>query len=149
MEDTIKKTVSLIGGPARFARKKVTGWHPIWWACWGVFWILVVWDVYLALDPIDGNTWSEVMREASTLNPLFPWLLGVLLAHLFHFRDDLKPIFDRDAASTLMVAITIGLGVIGIYGVELTGWSMTLLVILGMVTALLFWPMHRQGQWHW
>jgi len=111
--------------------------------------MLVVWDVYLALDSVQGNTWSEVMREASTLKPLFPWLLGALLAHLFHFRDDLKPIFDRDASSTLMVALTFGLGVIGIFGVELTGWGMTLLVVLGMVTALFLWPKHRQAEWHW
>jgi hypothetical protein len=110
---------------------------------------LVLWDVYLAADGPRGNTWSEVMREASIRNPVLPWLFGAFLAHLFHFRDGLRPALDQDAARTLMVVLTLGLVGIGFAGLEVPGWVLAALVILGMVAGHLLWPKLRQGEWHW
>ena len=143
------EAIRLVGEPARFARKRLTGYRPIWWACWAIFWILVLWDIYLSIDAVCGNTWSEVMREASLRKPVLPWLLGAFLTHLFHFKDDLQPVIDRDAAITVMVILTLGLGALGITGIELAGWCMSLTVVLGMAAGLLLWPKHRLGAWYW
>jgi hypothetical protein len=51
---------------------------------WGV--ITIVWDVFLALDKIDGNTWSEVIMVWSYKLPFIPILFGVLSAHFFFNR---------------------------------------------------------------
>lgn len=149
MRNIKKETIRLIGEPARFTQQKMAGRRPIWIACWGVLWTLVVWDVYLSLDAIDGNTWSEIMRGASVRNPVFPWLFGAFLTHLFHFQDDLKSIFDQDASTTVMVVLTLVIGAIGIRGVELTDWWVTFVFFLGMVAGLLLWPKLRQAEWYW
>lgn len=150
MANSTRVIVRAVGAPARFTRRSLAGRRrPIWWACWGVLWTLVLWDVYLSLDATEGNTWSEVMRVASVRNPVLPWLFGAFLAHLFHLQDDLKPVLDHDAAHTVMIALTLGFVAIGIGGVELTGWLLATVVILGMVTAHFLWPKLRQAEWHW
>ena len=101
MRERFGSVLTLVGAPSRVARARVGSLRrrPILLSCWGLFWILVIWDVYLSKDTTKGNTWSEVIRLASGTNPILPWLLGSITTHLFHSRDALHPIFDPDAAS--------------------------------------------------
>lgn len=150
MRESTRAVVRAVGAPARITRGTLEGRRrPMWWACWTVLWALILWDIFLSVDDLRGNTWSEVMREASARHPVLPWLFGAFLVHLFHFRDGLKPVLDHDAARTLMAVLTLGLVGIGIGGVEATGWLLPLLLILGMVAGHLLWPKLRQGEWHW
>lgn len=121
----------------------------MWILCWVVVWILVVWDVYLALDGTKGNTWSEVLRVASQDNAALPWLFGILVGHLFHGRDDLSPIVHRDAAQTLLILLTLVLGVVSTAGVTLGGWLVAITGAAGIGAGCLLWPKHRQAMWHW
>jgi hypothetical protein len=41
-------------------------------------------DVYLALDGIKGNTWSEMIRSMGFVSTFIPWVWGVLSGHFFH-----------------------------------------------------------------
>ena len=140
-----------LGGPSRLAGQTLdkVGRRPIWLACWTVLWVLVIWDIYLAADAIDGNTWSEVTRVASRGVPFLPWFMGAFLAHLFHHKDDLSPILDRDASQTLMVLLGGALVAWGLAGAELQGWQFPATALGGVVTAYFLWPRHRWGEWHW
>lgn len=139
-----------VGAPARVAEKRLSGLRkPIWRLCWIVLWALLLWDVYLALDGIDGNTWSEVAREASRVHPFVPWILGASIGHLFHHRDDLPPIIEPSAASTIMFLLTLGILVLGLTGLELLGWQITAIALLGLVVGYGLWPKPRTEKWHW
>lgn len=46
--------------------------------------IIIGIDVYLAVDSIKGNTWSEMVRALSFKTPLAPWAWGGLGGHFFH-----------------------------------------------------------------
>lgn len=45
--------------------------------------LLVAWDVYVALEPVPGDTISEVILEAARRRVVVPFLAGVLCGHLF------------------------------------------------------------------
>jgi hypothetical protein len=46
--------------------------------------IIVGIDVYLAVDSVKGNTWSEMLRAFSFKSPFAPWVWGGLGGHFFH-----------------------------------------------------------------
>lgn len=110
---------------------------------------MVLWDVYLSLDSTEGNTWSEVMRLASESNPVFPWILGAFLSHLFHHKDNLGPLLEADAAQTVMFILTLLLLAMGWLGLELNGWQIATTAIMGMAAGYLLWPKQRLAEWHW
>ena len=146
----MERLVQAVGAPARATRATLESRRrPIWLACWVVLWMLILWDVYLSLDRLEGNTWSEVLRAASGRNPFLPWFFGAFLTHLFHHRDDLRPLVDRDAAQTLMVVFSLIFLALWGVGVELEGWLLSAVAFFGMVAGYLFWPKLRQGEWHW
>ncbi len=41
-------------------------------------------DVYLAVDSIHGNTWSELGRAVACVTPVLPWSVAFLCGHVFH-----------------------------------------------------------------
>jgi hypothetical protein len=111
---------------------------------------LIAWDVYLAADAVPGNTWSEVMRSAGSRYPLLPWLLGVLLGHLFHPRDQPEPLFDRETATTLLTVLTFGLVGLGYASFTLPPWLAGPLTLAGLIAGCWFWPMGRKSEnWQW
>jgi len=46
--------------------------------------IIIGFDIYLAIDTIKGNTWSEMIRAFSFKSPFAPWVWGGLGGHFFH-----------------------------------------------------------------
>ena len=140
-----------VGAPTRFARTRMdrVARRPVWWTCWTVVWVLVFWDIYLALDGAPGNTWSEVTREASSSSPLLPWVLGGLLGHLFHHRDDLSPVGGEDGGPVLMAVLTVTVGLAGWLGLRLDGWLFTSVAMAGLCAGYLFMPKARRGEWKW
>lgn len=150
MDLSTKAVLRTIGAPARVTEKRLAGLRqPIWRLCWIVLWTLLLWDVYLALDCVEGNTWSEVAREASRAHPFVPWILGASIGHLFHHRDDLPPIVDSNAAATIMVVLTLGIFILGLTGLELSGWQITATALVGLVVGYRLWPRPRTQEWHW
>lgn len=50
----------------------------------GLIAAFIGYDVYLALDGVRGNTWSELARKFALASPVLPWACGVLCGHFFH-----------------------------------------------------------------
>ena len=115
------------------------------------------WDVYLAYED-KGATWSEVMRLAAPRHLFLPWILGVLISHLFHARDELEPVWEADSAYTLMWIFSIAFLLIGVFDVaehlktihpQAAIWAMGITALLGMLAGYLFWPKKRKQEWRW
>jgi hypothetical protein len=45
--------------------------------------ILIAWDVYVYVEPSDGDTISEVTLAAAGKHPVIPFAIGVICGHLF------------------------------------------------------------------
>lgn len=118
---------------------------------------LVVLDVQLLEDGIDGNTWSELMRTYGQTQWGLPWLCGVLIGHLFHPNDEAAPAGNLtvDEAYNAMFWLTslvflMGSGMWAV-GYEPPEGLMTLVAVLGGVAGYYVWPLNRQEDppWTW
>ena len=67
----------------------------------------VIYDIVLTTDKIEGNTFSELLREYGKKSPIFPWTLSFLAGRWFHPGDKLKPILNNlpDAYTVVLVAV--------------------------------------------
>lgn len=55
----------------------------------GIFVSILGWDLYLALDGVDGNTVTQVLVDISHRYLLMPWFVGFLMGYLTcHFFED-------------------------------------------------------------
>jgi hypothetical protein len=58
-------------------------------------------DVYLALDGLKGNTWSEMIRSMAYVSTFIPWVWGVLAGHFFH--PEWQPWLKLPAGMALLI----------------------------------------------
>jgi hypothetical protein len=65
----------------------------------------VGWDIYLTTDAIEGNTFSELLREYGMKTPFFPWVFACLAGRWFHPSDTLKPLWSSQLATYLTIGI--------------------------------------------
>lgn len=147
--------VRAIGRPARLANTltKATpaaARRAISRLCWGIVFVFIAWDLYLMKDGIPDNTWSEVMRSAGGRYPVVPWLLGLLLGHLFHPQDNPEPLVDREAAGTVLVVLTLALVLLGSASAAWPLWWAGALALAGFIVGQVLWPMGRKTKdWQW
>ena len=105
--------------------------------------ILIGVDVWLAVDKLPGNTWSELLREFSQHTLFVPWSLGVLMGHWFHPIDDLEAVAGGASiwiligATVVLVALGLVLRFVAKYTPPAWPW-----VLGGLVAGTLFWPVH-------
>jgi hypothetical protein len=103
--------------------------------------VLIIVDIWLAVDRTVGNTWSELLREASRHTLFVPWSLGVLMGHWFHPGDDFAPLVGGASIWILMglsaVLVALGLVLRFVYKYEPPAWPW---VFGGMVVGALLWP---------
>ena len=45
--------------------------------------LLIGWDIYVAGNRMPGDTISELLLDFSIKHPIIPFILGVLVGHLF------------------------------------------------------------------
>jgi hypothetical protein len=45
--------------------------------------VLIVWDIWVAVEPTDGDTISEVVLGWARRTPALPFAVGFLCGHLF------------------------------------------------------------------
>jgi len=45
--------------------------------------LLIVWDIYVYFSPETGDTISEVMLQGAGNHPVIPFVVGVVMGHLF------------------------------------------------------------------
>jgi hypothetical protein len=152
MASSPNRFIQALGAPTRLARTGAAKarWG-LWSLCWLIFIVLVAWDVWLALDAVASNTWSEQMRIASGGKPVLPWLFGVILGHLFHPADGLAPVMEKDAALTILSMATVVAFVVGAFGLlSLSETLVALTMLCGVAAGVLLWPKPRAtSEWRW
>lgn len=123
---------------------------------WWVVGVITALDVVLAFDGIPENTWSELMRQYGRTHLILPWLCGVLIGHLFHPKDDLQPLRNRDPreGSSFIALLSVLLLVVGIGAFFLNRcfppYIMTIVAILGIGAGNFLWPIRRDpNKWNW
>ena len=147
--------VRAVGAPARVANRvsqsTLAGTRrQVSRLCWAILIGLIAWDLYLEGDATPDNTWSEVMRGASGRYPVLPWLLGLLLGHLFHPQDSPEPVVDREAAASVLAVGTFAFIGLGFASVAWPVWWAGALALVGLFAASLLWPMERRTEdWRW
>lgn len=98
-------------------------------------------DIYLAVDRLPGNTWSEILRQWAIVTPLIPWIYGILGGHFYHPVDGLDPWIDPPGNIALLVWLTAVIGLIGVAfaksGNPISPWTV---VIPGFIAGALLWP---------
>lgn len=45
--------------------------------------VLIVWDIYVAVNGVSGDTISEVVLSFAQKHPVIPFVFGVVMGHLF------------------------------------------------------------------
>jgi hypothetical protein len=45
--------------------------------------VLIIWDVYVAANPVPGDTISEITLNFARRHPVIPFALGFVCGHLF------------------------------------------------------------------
>lgn len=105
--------------------------------------VLIIWDIFLAADKTDGNTWSEVLRHWGKLTLLVPWCWGGLGGHFFHWLSKPKPIIDRPGNVILLVWLSVLVAMISVifhrFGFEQSFW-LYVFFVLGSLTWMFLWP---------
>ena len=116
------------------------------WLLFAIIAVLVVWDLFLATNAQDNDTWSEQARLAAPRVPVLPWLLGAMIGHVFPLRRFRPPQFNAEAAGGAMCALT---GLMILWTVLITSGveipisppAIWLTAIAGLVASYVLWPM--------
>ncbi len=107
----------------------------------GLLAIAIGLDVWLAVDRVPDNTWSELFRKGALATPVIPWACAVLMGHWFHPNDDAQPVLGQPKPIALLIWLTwvvfvVGLGLTG-SGIPVPPW---IPVLPGMIAGWLLWP---------
>ncbi len=98
--------------------------------------VLIVIDIFLAVDDVAGNTWSELLRSAAKRTPVVPWLGGLVMGHWFHPYDRAEPWIDPPGNWMVTLLLTLLVAVLGFF-VVVPPWVP---VPMGAVLGALLWP---------
>ncbi len=98
-------------------------------------------DVYLALDSVKNNTWSEIIREYGKKRLIIPWVLGGLGGHFFHLES--IPKLPIEFPGNISILVFISLLVLGLGGI-LPRYSLyippAITFFVGFIVWSLLWP---------
>lgn len=99
--------------------------------------VLVLWDVFVAVTPEEGDTISEIIRDYGSRHPVLPFGFGVLSGHFFWpAKTKLHGVFVGiclGAVGTLLA--TLGF----LYELR---WPSMLPVLFGVLLGHLVWAQH-------
>jgi hypothetical protein len=111
------------------------------WIGGGLLAVAIGLDIWLAVDAVPGNTWSELFRAGALATPVVPWACAVLMGHWFHPKDDFKALLGQPDSIALLVWLTWVLFVIGLAlassGLPISPW---IPVLPGLIAGWLLWP---------
>lgn len=102
--------------------------------------LLILTGIASFADNIEGNTFSELLRESTINTTFYPWALAVYMGRWFHPIDDLQSPLGIWGPMILMVLswLVIVLGdILAKKGIRIWPW---LIVISGYITGILTWP---------
>ncbi len=102
--------------------------------------VIILVDLFLAFNRIEGDTISEVIKEwAYRRFFVLTWTWGVLAGHLFLSRSD--PILGAHASVLVLLGMTLALLLAGLFFRDLVGLPMQVgLLLAGTVAGYLLWP---------
>lgn len=102
--------------------------------------IIIVVDLFLAWNQVDGDTISEVLQEwAYSRFFVLSWAWGVLAGHLFLARE--TALFGQPDSVKVLLGLSLGLFVIGQFVRVMVSIPLQLvLLVLGTVAGYLLWP---------
>ena len=116
---------------------------------------LILYDIKLADDNLDGNTWSELMRIYGQQQVVLPWLCGVLIGHLFHLND-IPPKGKLNSVEAYNFIFWLTVLMVGIGGgayfwkIDFPEIIMTIVALVGCAAGYLIWPIERkEDKWTW
>lgn len=98
--------------------------------------VLIVADLALAADDVQGNTYSEILRSAARFTPVVPWLSGLVVGHWFHPFSTAEPRLAPPGNWLALLALTAVVAIIGLMA-EVPPWVP---VLPGAVAGALLWP---------
>ena len=105
--------------------------------------ILVIWDIFLAVDQTVGNTWSEVIRTWAKTTLIVPWCWGGLGGHFFHWFTKAKPIIDRPGNIALLIWLSACIALLSpvLKTLEIDSlYVMMIVFFIGTFIWMLLWP---------
>lgn len=100
---------------------------------------LIVLDIPAAIDRIEGNTFSELLRRGGREMAVFPWTISIFAGRWFHPFDGLD-VFGRDGQVALLVVtflVVVGTYLCRRYFRPVPSW---IIVILGLISGAVLWP---------
>jgi len=103
--------------------------------------ILIGLDIYLAVDGLKGNTWSEILRMWGSKNALAPWIWCGLAGHYFHWKSTSKPILEPPANIAMLVWLTVLIFIVSMAmtraGIPIPSW---IIAPVAFIAWGLLWP---------
>ncbi len=102
--------------------------------------VLIGVDIWLMVDHITGNTWSEMIREAGKVTTFVPWVLAILVGRWFHPVPDFGPLAGGISVGILMILsyiIVVTGDILRKKRKPIPSW---LTVLIGLISGALFVP---------
>lgn len=100
---------------------------------------LIVLDVPAAIDDIEGNTFSELLRRGGRQLAILPWTISIFAGRWFHPFDGFD-LFGRHGPVVLLVVtflVVVGTHLCRQYLWQVPSW---MIVILGLLSGAMLWP---------
>lgn len=100
---------------------------------------LIVLDIPAAMDAVEGNTFSELLRRGGRQMAVFPWTISIFAGRWFHPFDGLDP-FGRHGQVALLVVtflVVVGTHLCRQYVWAVPSW---MIAILGLICGAVLWP---------
>ncbi|GAB3525927.1 hypothetical protein [Arthrobacter monumenti] len=100
---------------------------------------LIVLDVPAAIDAIEGNTFSELLRIGGRQLAVFPWTIGIFAGRWFHPLDGLDPFGAQGHVALIVVTfvVVVGSHLIRRQDRFLPSW---IIVAVGLLAGAFLWP---------
>lgn len=97
-------------------------------------------DIWLMVDGIKGNTWSEMIRAAGKVTTFVPWMLAVLVGRWYHPVPDFGPLAGKFSIPIFIVLSYIVVVVGDILRKKRMPIPSWVIVLLGVISGALFLP---------
>lgn len=99
------------------------------------FGIMILWDIYPALTPEEGDTISELSRDISTYWYSLPFVFGILPGHFFFNREDRST--RNIPVLWVLAAILLARDIVNIGTFD---GGMPISFVLGVIAGAVWWP---------
>jgi len=93
--------------------------------------VLIAFDVYLDMNSVPGDTYSEIIRDAGFRVVALPWAIGALVGHWFWNGTR----YSNRFTWALVIVVAIGMEVLNYFGL----WHPLPSALVGICSGRLVW----------